>query len=53
MGVSNCSDTKIIVADGNNLVCNQVVEGAKWQIAGKVFFAKFHIIPIWGYDMLL
>lgn len=49
----NCHDTTITVANGNKLSCNQVIEGAKWQMAGKVFTGKFHVIPVGGYDMIL
>ena len=51
--VTPCEGFTVTVASGDKLHCNQLVQGVKWLMAGKIFTANFHVIPVGGYDLIL
>lgn len=43
---------KVIAANGNELVCNEVFKDFQWKMDKKIFTIDFLILPLDNYDMV-
>lgn len=48
-----CSTFQVIVANGDNILCSNIINVVQWTMAGEIFTAMTNVIPLGGYDLIL
>lgn len=50
---SPCTSFKVIIANGEKLMCNRIINALIWRMANQTFNTNLNVIPLGGYDTVL